>query len=65
MNIELKILDWFRTLHTPVLDKFMTSVTKLGNAGIFWIILTVLFLLIPKENRESPESSVRPAVARA
>ena len=46
MNIELKILDWFQTLHTPVLDKFMTSVTKLGNAGIFWIILTVLFLLI-------------------
>ena len=48
MNIELKILDWFQTLHIPVLDKFMTSVTKLGNAGIFWIILTVLFLLIPK-----------------
>lgn len=48
MNIELKILDWFQTLHTPVLDKFMTSVTKLGNAGIFWIILMVLFLLIPK-----------------
>ena len=48
MNIELKILDWFQTLHTPVLDKFMTSVTKLGNAGIFWIIFTVLFLLIPK-----------------
>ena len=48
MNIELKIQDWFQTLHTPVLDKFMTSVTKLGNAGIFWIILTVLFLLIPK-----------------
>ena len=48
MNIELKILDWFQTLHTPVLDKFMTSVTKLGNAGIFWIMLTVLFLLIPK-----------------
>ena len=48
MNIELKILDWFQTLHTPVLDKFMTSVTKLGNAGIFWIIVTVLFLLIPK-----------------
>lgn len=48
MNIELKILDWFQTLHTPVLDKFMASVTKLGNAGIFWIILTVLFLLIPK-----------------
>ena len=42
MGFELNILDWFQTLHTPVLDKFMTSVTKLGNAGIFWIILTVL-----------------------
>ena len=48
MNIEFKILDWFQTLHTPVLDKIMTSVTKLGNAGILWIILTVVFLLIPK-----------------
>lgn len=48
MGFELNILDWFQTLHTPVLDKFMTSVTKLGNAGIFWIILMVLFLLIPK-----------------
>ncbi|MBU5480632.1 phosphatase PAP2 family protein [Blautia sp. MSJ-19] len=48
MNIELKILDWFQTLHTPVLDKFMVFVTSLGNAGILWIVLTVLFLTIPK-----------------
>ena len=48
MGFELNILDWFQTLHTPVMDKLMTSVTKLGDAGIFWIILTVLFLLIPK-----------------
>lgn len=48
MSIELKILDWFQTLHTPVLDKIMTSITKLGNAGIFWIILTLIFLIIPK-----------------
>ena len=26
----------------------MTSITKLGDAGIFWIILTLLFLIIPK-----------------
>lgn len=48
MSIELSILDWFQTLHTPVLDKFMVFVTTLGNAGIIWIVLTVLFLLIPK-----------------
>ena len=48
MGFELNILDWLQTLHTPGLDKFMTSVTKLGNAGILWIILTLIFLIIPK-----------------
>lgn len=48
MGFELNILDWFQSLHTPGLDKFMISVTKLGNAGIFWIILTLIFLIIPK-----------------
>lgn len=51
MGFELNILDWFQTLHTPVWDKFMTSVTKLGDAGIFWIILTLVFLAIPKMRR--------------
>ena len=32
--MELNILDWFQTLHTPILDKIMTSITKLGDAGI-------------------------------
>lgn len=48
MSMEIKFLDWIQTLHTPILDKFMMSITKLGDAGIFWIILTVLFLLIPR-----------------
>lgn len=48
MSVELSILDWFQTLHTPALDKVMISITKLGNAGILWIILTIVFLLIPK-----------------
>ena len=46
--MEINILDWFQTIHTPILDKIMTSITKLGDAGIFWIILTLLFLIIPK-----------------
>nr|WP_295286978.1 phosphatase PAP2 family protein [uncultured Blautia sp.] len=48
MSLELSILDWFQTLHTPGWDKFMTSVTKLGNAGILWIVLTLVLLFIPK-----------------
>lgn len=46
--MELKFLDWIQTLHTPILDKFMMTVTKLGDAGVFWIMLTILFLLIPR-----------------
>ena len=48
MYIELNILDWFQTLHTPVLDKVMVFITRLGDAGIIWIVLTIVFLMIPK-----------------
>ena len=34
MNIELSILDWIQTLHTPFLDKIMVFITRLGDAGI-------------------------------
>lgn len=46
--MELQILDAFAGLHNPVLDKIMYVITSLGNAGIIWIILCLLLLLIPK-----------------
>ena len=51
MGFEFQILDGLQTIHTPVLDTFMTSVTKLGDAGIAWIILTIILLLIPKTRK--------------
>lgn len=51
MSIEFKILDFIQTLHTPVLDKIMVGVTKLGDVGIIWIILTAILLIIPKTRR--------------
>ena len=51
MGIELKILDFIQTLHTPVLDKIMVGITKLGDVGIIWIILTAVFLVMPKTRR--------------
>lgn len=38
-------------VRNPVFDPFFTTVTKLGNAGFIWIVLSVL-LLIPKQTRE-------------
>lgn len=49
--IELGILDWIQTLRTPFGDAFLSVFTKLGDAGIIWIILTLVLLLIPKTRR--------------
>ena len=51
MNIELSILDWIQTLHTPFLDKIMVFITRLGDAGIIWIVLSIVLLLIPKTTK--------------
>ena len=51
MNIELSILDWIQTLHTPLLDKIMVFITRLGDAGIIWIVLSIVLLLIPKTRK--------------
>ena len=51
MGFEFQMLDGLQTIHTSFLDTFMTSITKLGDAGIVWIILTVILLLIPKTRK--------------
>ena len=51
MNIELSILDWIQTLHTPFLDKIMVFITRLGDVGIIWIVLSIVLLLIPKTRK--------------
>lgn len=51
MGIEFKILDSIQGIRTPVGDTAMCLITKLGDAGMVWIILTVILLLIPKTRR--------------
>lgn len=51
MGFEFQILDKLQTIHNPLLDSFMVAITKLGDAGIVWIILTVILLLIPKTRK--------------
>ncbi|MGN0406651.1 MAG: phosphatase PAP2 family protein [Bacteroides sp.] len=48
MSWEFTVLHWFESLHNPVTDAVMKAVTMLGNAGIFWILLTVSLLFIKK-----------------
>ena len=51
IGIEIQILDWLQKLHTPVLDQIMCSITHLGDAGAFWILLVVVLLLVPKTRK--------------
>ncbi|MDE6951083.1 MAG: phosphatase PAP2 family protein [Lachnospiraceae bacterium] len=48
MEIELRILDFIQSLRTPVGDAAMPFISKLGNAGMIWIILALVLLIIPK-----------------
>ena len=49
--MEIQILNWLQGLHTPILDKIMCFITHLGDAGIIWILMTIVMLLIPKTRK--------------
>ena len=52
VNFDLPILDWIAAnLRCAFLDTVMPIITLLGDAGIFWIAVSVLLLLIPKTRR--------------
>lgn len=49
--MELRFLDFLQTIHTPPLDKILAFITSLGNAGIIWIVLAVVLLILPKTRK--------------
>ena len=52
VSFDLPILDWIAAnIWCPVLDVAMPIITMLGDAGIFWIALSVLFMITKKHRR--------------
>lgn len=50
-NIDISILNFIReNLTNPCLDRLMTIITKLGDGGFIWILITA-FLLFSKNYR--------------
>ena len=48
-SFDLPILEWIaENLQCSFLDVLMPIITLLGDAGIFWIALSLLLLLLPK-----------------
>ena len=49
VSFDLPILDWIAAnLWCPLLDAVMPVITVLGDAGIFWIAVAVLFVFTKK-----------------
>lgn len=52
MAFEFTILNFIQQhLRSELMDKIMVTITHLGDAGIIWIILTLVLLLIPKTRK--------------
>ena len=50
-NWEIDILNSLQNIHTPWLDKIMVAITSLGNAGILWIVMAAVLLIVPKTRK--------------
>ena len=49
VSFDLPVLDWIAAnLWCPALDVAMPIITLLGDAGIFWIAVSVLFMITKK-----------------
>ena len=49
VSFDLPILDWIAAnIWCPALDVAMPIITMLGDAGIFWIAISVLFMITKK-----------------
>lgn len=51
MNMEFQILDWIQSIRTPLGDVVIPWISTLGNAGMIWIVLAAILLLIPKTRK--------------
>lgn len=52
INIDSEILLWIQDfIRLPILDTIMIAITKTGNMGAIWILITAMLLLFKKTRR--------------
>lgn len=49
--MEISILDWIQSMRTPIGDVVIPLITKLGDAGMIWILLSVVLLFNPRTRK--------------
>lgn len=58
-ELDFMILEIIQGIRNPVLDKLMSLITHLGNAGAIWILIAVAFII----GRKTRVSGIKIAVA--
>ncbi len=51
MAREILFLDFIQSIRTPIGDLLMPIISSFGNAGLIWILLTVILLIFPTTRR--------------
>ena len=51
LTLDGALLLWLQDLRTPILNALFSFYTQLGNAGLVWIVLSVLLLFHPKTRK--------------
>lgn len=49
--MDFQILYLINNIHNNILDKIMITLTNLGDAGIIWIIISIILLFIKKTRK--------------
>ncbi len=55
---ELDLLHWFQSIHNEFLDVVMPKITFLGNGGWFWIVVTLLLLILPFNRKMGVQAAI-------
>lgn len=50
-TFDKTILEWFQSIQNDAATHFLSVLTKLGEAGILWIIAGLLMLIFLKEKK--------------
>lgn len=55
---ELDLLHWFQSIHNSFLDWIVPKITMLGNGGWFWIVVTLLLLILPFNRKMGVQATI-------
>ena len=55
---ELDLLHWFQSIHNSFLDWIVPKITMLANGGWFWIVVTLLLLILPFNRKMGVQATI-------